>query len=156
MADTFVIQQFIIFFVAVMLGLIIGIAFEVVDVFRMFKRISRFVQLLIDLLFCVGATALVFFTLLLYNWGEVRVHIFLGIGTGALLYYLLLHRILRCLLVWTFKKSIAAIRFVTRPFIIVGHFLLKCAKKISSIISRMEAAGRQLQKNISFPRKKKE
>ncbi|NLZ38923.1 MAG: hypothetical protein GX893_04865 [Firmicutes bacterium] len=155
-AETFVMQQFIVLFVAVILGLMMGMVFEIVDVFCNFMRISRLLQAIIDLLFCFGMTAAVFITLLHFNWGEVRAHTFLGIGTGALLYYLLLHRFVNRLLVKVLEMIEAAVQFMVKPFVMVVRLLRKSAKKLKQLLTRMETAGRKLQKKMSFLRKKKE
>lgn len=79
-------EQFQSFFFTVVIGLLIGV---VVDGYRGFNRFVRLRPLIIslgDLVLWLFLAGLVFFLLLLNNWGEMRAYVLIGITTGILLY----------------------------------------------------------------------
>lgn len=71
-------------------GLLLGAAFDTIGVTARRYNVGKAVRALLDLLYWVAATLLVFRVLLKANGGVVRPFIFLGIGIGAVLYLLLL------------------------------------------------------------------
>ncbi|EGO64548.1 spore cortex biosynthesis protein YabQ [Acetonema longum] len=80
-------EQLHTFMVTVAIGAGLGILY---DFYRVGKRAHRLRNLLTaagDLLYWLVATAAVFFTLLYCNWGELRLYVFLGLASGAFLYF---------------------------------------------------------------------
>lgn len=90
MQETIVSQQIISFVTTVLLGILIGLAYDVLRVVRFLFRPSRKILFFYDLFFWVLVTGTVFFVLLVSNWGEVRAYVFIGLGSGGLIYSLLL------------------------------------------------------------------
>lgn len=165
MQDTFVTQQFVTFAVTVGLGLIIGFGYDVLGVMRHFIRLSRPLQFAIDFLYCLVMTVLVFLALLFNNWGEVRAYVFIGIGMGGVLYFGLLSRFCRRLMIKVIEVFIRMARFVARPFLWMFKKTKALILKISAGASRSKrffegkaAAGERTVQKIKgkFHRKKKE
>lgn len=88
------------FVITIVTGIIIGLMF---DSFRVIREVCKFnyvVTAVADLLFWLMATAIIFFALLLGNWGELRFYIFLGIFLGAYIYFKLFSRYM----LWSVRK----------------------------------------------------
>ena len=80
-------EQLHTFMVTVAIGAGLGILY---DFYRVGKRALRLRSLLTavgDLLYWLAATVIVFLTLLYCNWGELRLYVFLGLASGAFLYF---------------------------------------------------------------------
>lgn len=84
-------EQIFTFAVAVSYGFFIGV---VLDFYRSFfrykKSVNYYVVNLLDVFLWILLTILFLFILLSSNWGEVRAYIFLALGIGVLIYYVLL------------------------------------------------------------------
>lgn len=78
-------QIFMLFFI---IGLIIGIIFDFFRAIRKNFRASDFVTLIEDIVFLSMVSALIIFSIIRINGGEVRFYLFLGIFFGILLYSL--------------------------------------------------------------------
>ncbi|WP_027339857.1 spore cortex biosynthesis protein YabQ [Halonatronum saccharophilum] len=75
------------FFNMLLLGIGIGIIFDLYRVLRWKIRVKRLFTDLGDLLFSLLITLITFIILIYSNGGEVRLYIFLGIISGQLIYY---------------------------------------------------------------------
>lgn len=83
-------SQFYAFLVTILAGVTIGIIFDFYRVIRGLARPKKVFTNLGDLAFWVISTMVIFFLLLVGNWGEIRFYVFVGILAGIGLY-------LRCL-----------------------------------------------------------
>lgn len=75
------------FFTTVCIGLLAGILFDVYRVLRGLWKPRKLGTFIGDMIFWVLLTALVFILLLVGNWGEIRVYVFLGIALGCWWYF---------------------------------------------------------------------
>lgn len=144
--------QIQIFLVTLLTGAFLGIIFDFYRVLRGVFR-PRFVMTTVaDLIYWIVATATVLVSLLLCNWLELRLYVFLGLLGGGVAYYRLLSRYaiylmiraLRCigwLLRWGKKifvyTVILPVSFVTRllawPLVQARHQLGRMWRKLSTI-----------------------
>jgi len=100
-------DQIIAFAVTIAIGFLAGILFDVYRIIRGLwqpKRIGTFIG---DVIFWFIMTCLVFILLLLGNWGELRIYVFIGITTGYFLYLKYfskkVQRLIRKIFIFTFK-----------------------------------------------------
>lgn len=128
-------SQFYAFIVTVLIGLIMGICYDFYRVIKGIIRPRKFFVYMGDLLFWVVSTLIVFFMLLIGNWGELRFYVIVGALVGALLYFKLLsHSVVDVLVnVFSFiRKTInlvfRAIRFtwflITYPLFILKNIII--------------------------------
>ncbi|MDD2553190.1 MAG: spore cortex biosynthesis protein YabQ [Desulfotomaculaceae bacterium] len=75
------------FFITIGIGIIAAFGYDYYRAVRQAFKLKRTGALLGDLIFWLVTTALVLALLLLANWGELRMYVFLGLGLGALLYF---------------------------------------------------------------------
>ncbi|MCR3922208.1 MAG: spore cortex biosynthesis protein YabQ [Firmicutes bacterium] len=158
MQDTFVTQQLITLAVTVGLGMVMGIGFDVLSVLRQFIRLSRTAQFVVDILFCFIMTVVVFSTLIVNNWGEVRAYVFLGLGIGGLVYYLLFHTICRKVMVRIVEIIVAVVRFIAKPFLWSVRLFTRVVRRMRGVFGRVAVVACGVRKKIKakFHRKKKE
>lgn len=79
-------QQFQSFFFTIMLGVFLGI---IIDGYRSIYHLWRprpVIMILGDLILWLFLTGVVFFLLLLNNWGEVRAYVLIGMTLGLIAY----------------------------------------------------------------------
>ena len=84
--------------ITMVLGMAVGLLFDLNRTCRYFWRPRRHLGVFLDLLFCLVATVVVYAGLLLANWGEVRFYVFVGMVLGLGLYYLTLSRFILLLM----------------------------------------------------------
>ncbi len=112
-------SQFYAFLVTILAGVIIGILFDFYRVVRGLVRPRKVFTHLGDLTFWVVSTLVIFFLLLVGNWGEMRFYVFIGILAGIGLY-------LKCLSRYFIKIFGAA-------FLIIRKILMLVAKVCSTL-----------------------
>lgn len=78
-------QIFIFFFI---IGIIIGIIFDIFRVIRKSFKTPDTITFIEDLIFLILTSILIIFSIIKLNGGEVRFYLFLGIFVGILLYSL--------------------------------------------------------------------
>lgn len=93
--------QFYTFGVMILTGISLGLAFDVYRVIRGLARPRKLLTLVGDLLFWLFATALAGAGLLVGNWGEFRLYVFVGLFIGLLVYYWLASALIVTFLAWT-------------------------------------------------------
>lgn len=121
-------QQAVSLVLTIGIGFLTGIIYDIYRVTRGIWQPKRLGTLIGDFFFWVIITILVFSLLLLGNWGEVRVYVFLGLALGFLMY------IKYCSLKgqWLISKMFFAIyktlkfiwRVVTWPFVLIYKIIL--------------------------------
>lgn len=110
------------FMVTVAIGAGLGILY---DFYRVGERALQLRNLLTavgDLLYWLVSTAAVFFTLLYCNWGELRLYVFLGLASGAFLYFRFLSLYLVRVLIFIGRISRRIIRFAAS---IIYYFAIR-------------------------------
>lgn len=75
------------FLITVLAGLLLGLLFDTYRVMRRRTKPRGLVTSLGDLLFWALATTVTFTLLLLGNWGELRLYVFVGLSLGVAFYY---------------------------------------------------------------------
>lgn len=83
-------QQVTAFAATIVTGAFLGIIFDFYRVLSRSLRLRPVFTSVSDLLFWGVATIIIFITLLASNWGEVRMYVFIGLISGALLYFRLM------------------------------------------------------------------
>ncbi|MBT9139849.1 MAG: hypothetical protein DDT30_00421 [Dehalococcoidia bacterium] len=143
MQDSFVYGQLQTFALTVGLGFLIGLIYDFMMTGKKLVRLSRGVHFIIDLLFCLTMTLLVFIALLANNWGEIRAYVFIGLGGGILIYMFFFSRPVSRLLSKSFSLLISFVWCFIRPCLLMF-------RKISRLISE------NIKKAGNFVREKKE
>lgn len=95
-------DQFYYFALTIMIGMIAGFCYDLYKVTRGTLRLRRIGTALGDVLFWLVLTGVVFVLLLLGNWGEVRLYVFLGLVLGAVIYLNFFSRGSTSIITWTF------------------------------------------------------
>lgn len=128
-------SQFYAFLVTVLAGVTIGVIFDFYRVIRGLARPRKVFTYLGDLAFWVISTMVIFFLLLVGNWGEIRFYVFIGILAGIGLYLKCLSRyfiktfalfflIIKKTLMYI-AKTLSMIWFiVTYPFIVIKNIVI--------------------------------
>lgn len=97
--------QFFTIFMMFCGGLLLGTMFDVCRVLSGKLHLPRWILPLVDILYWIVATILVFRLLVYSNEGQVRVFIYLGIGIGICFYYAFLS-------IWVIRLVLLSIRIV--------------------------------------------
>lgn len=84
--------QFFTFLNMIIVGMIIGVFFDLYQVLRGKSNPKRLVTDLFDILFSLLAVIIIFSALLYSNNGQVRVYVFGGVIVGLIIYYWLISK----------------------------------------------------------------
>ena len=159
-------SQFYAFIVTVLIGIIMGICYDFYRVTKGIIHPRKFFVYLGDLLFWVVSTLIVFFMLLIGNWGEFRFYVLVGALVGALLYYKILSHFVIDLLVNSFsfiRKTInlvfRAIKFtwflITYPLFILKNIIIIPVGLLGRAWSGITTfTGRHIERLITGPVKR--
>lgn len=160
-------------------GVLLGFFLDFYRVNRSRRKWKKWCGHVADLLIWCLATVIVFGILLYSNWGEVRVHVFLGLGLGFFLYLYTISRFVIAFYRWlleTLSRFWAfcgkALRFTARlvaaPVVLVGKlvfFPVRLLQQGLTLATRpfanlFRGSGRHLQRlgcrvrDRLFPKKK--
>ncbi len=126
-------SQVFAFGITVLTGITIGLLFDFYRVTKETVSPPRVFNYLGDLLFWVITTLVVFFLLLVGNWGEIRLYVVIGVLTGILVYSKLLSGLVIKTIRFIFfllKKTISSLLKIGRFSWLVLTYPIVLAKKI--------------------------
>lgn len=76
----------------VITGIVIGILFDVFRIIRKSFKTSDFITYIEDILFWILSGGVLLFSIFTFNYGEIRVYIFIGLLFGLIIYLLTLSK----------------------------------------------------------------
>lgn len=119
-------EQLTTFIYFIITGMVLGIVFDVFRILRKSFKTSDIVTNIEDIIFGIATGTILLISIFLFNNGELRLFVFIGIIFGIISYMLLISK-------YFIKLNVAIINFIkkiiillTKPFII----LLKLIKRI--------------------------
>lgn len=121
-----IISQMYLFLIFVANGILIGILFDFFRILRKSFKTNDFITYIEDLLFWILAGTSILYFIFVYNNGEIRLFMFLGIAIGLVLYMLIFSSLF-------IKINVTIIVFMKNIFIKVFTIVLipfKFLKKI--------------------------
>lgn len=118
--DINLMRDFISFCYAILIGLIIGLVYDLYRAFRYFSKPKRILSHIEDLLFWIIVGFTFFLVLVKLTDGVIRGFIFIGFFSGGIIYFLLLSKYMFSLIINTFKLILEMIseiiKIITCPF----------------------------------------
>ena len=147
-------NQAYLFLIFVINGLLIGFIFDVFRILRISFKTKDFVTYIQDIIFWLITGTIVLYSIFVFNNGEIRFYMFLGIGIGVILYIILFSKYIIKFTVKLIKilKNIIH-KFLNIIFIPIT-FIKKLLKKIffkpiSFITINLEKFSTKILKNFS-------
>lgn len=127
-------EQLTNFIYFIITGMILGIVFDIFRILRRSFKTSDTITNIQDILFGLITGVIILSSVFLFNNGELRLYLFIGIGFGILIYMLLISN-------YFIKINVAIINFVkkviilfTKPIIILLKFIKRLFFKPISFI----------------------
>lgn len=151
-------EQLTNFIYFIITGMVLGIVFDIFRILRKSFKTSDLVTNIEDILFGIITGIVLLFTIFLFNNGELRLYLFLGIIFGIILYLLLISKYFIKINVEIIKIIKKFIILITKPFIILLKFIKKIFfKPISFICINLKLLFKKIlkkfSKNIKIPKK---
>lgn len=141
-------EQFNSFLVTVSTGLIMGLVYDIYWLLRYYLHFRKIGTGIGDLIFWSITTALAFFLLLVGNWGEVRLYVFLGILVGLGLYLRWLSPVARRLLVGLVQVLVKLITIIVTvilwPFRLLRKLVLVPLGFLGMALHRVLSGGKRV------------
>ncbi len=144
--------QIVIFLVVFLLGVTVGLAFDIQRVWRSTMRPKRWAQNLMDGLFLLLTGGVVILGVLLLNWGEPRFYVFFGLILGFLAYRWLASQVIFSVLVYLFNLTLRLVitvwnlvlrmvAVVTTPIAVPLRVIIKRARRPLNRLKRVAKSG---------------
>ncbi|WP_378955339.1 spore cortex biosynthesis protein YabQ [Pelosinus sp. sgz500959] len=111
-------SQVLTFVMTILTGILLGGLFDCYRVLRRTFEPRVFMTWFTDLLYWLVATAVMFISLVLSNWGELRFYVFMGVLSGLGLYYHWLSLYVIRLLLWGIEFLIKILQLMKK--IVIG------------------------------------
>lgn len=145
------INQAYLFMIFILNGVLIGITFDVFRILRRSFKTPNFITYIEDMLFWIISALIVMYSLFIFNNGQFRGYIFIGLFLGIAIYMLFFSKFI-------IKISVKIILFIKKFVLailkILGYPIGIIYKIIKNILIR--ANNKNFYKFISFSCKKQE
>jgi len=125
-----VISQANLFLIFVINGLIIGLLFDVFRILRKSFKTSDLITILQDILFWILTGIIILYSIFVFNNGEIRFFMFIGIFLGAGLYMLLLSKYVIKFSVTIISILKKIISFILKIILFPLQWIYKITKKL--------------------------
>lgn len=138
-------EQLTNFIYFIITGMVLGIIFDIFRILRKSFKTSDVVTNIEDILFGISTGIILLGSIFLFNNGELRLYLFLGIAIGIIIYMLFISKyfIKINVAIINFIKKI--IKFLTKPFIILFKFIKRLFfKPISFIFINIKLLTKEL------------
>ena len=156
-----VLNQASLFLVFVINGVIIGLVFDIFRILRKSFKTSDAITIIEDILFWIITGIIILYSIFVFNNGEIRFFMFIGIFLGTMLYMLLISR-------YVIKVSVGIISVIKKIVGFIFKILIFPIQAIYKIIKNilkkpilfcyinLKKTIRQIATKISKNKKKKE
>ena len=111
-------------------GIIIGLIFDIFRILRKSFKTSDIITYIEDILFWTITGILILYTIFVFNYGEIRFFMFVGIFLGAMFYMLLISK-------YVIKVSVTVIEAVKKTIIFIIKVVIFPFKLIYKIIKKV-------------------
>ena len=111
-------------------GTIIGLIFDIFRILRKSFKTSDIVTYIEDILFWVITGILILYSIFIFNYGEIRFFMFVGMFLGAMFYMLLVSK-------YVIKISVSIIEFLKKAIIFVLKIIKFPIEFIDKIIEKI-------------------
>ncbi len=122
-------NQAYLFLIFIINGILIGLLFDVFRISRKVIKTSNFVTYVEDIIFWILTGATILYSIFVFNNGELRLYMFLGIILGTIIYMLFISSYIikiNIKIINIFKKII---KIILTPFIFVVNLFRRIFKK---------------------------
>lgn len=110
-------SETILFLIFLLDGAIVGLLFDIFRILRRSFKTPDFITYIEDIGFGILSGAILIFSIIIFNKGELRLFIFLGIILGLAIYMLTISK-------YVVKISVKIIRFITKIVITILKIIL--------------------------------
>ena len=142
-------EQLTNFIYFIITGMILGIIFDIFRILRKSFKTSDIVTNIEDIIFGLITGGILLTSIFLFNNGELRLYLFLGIAFGIFLYMLLISKYFININVTIINFIKKIITLITKPFIILLKFIKKLFfKPISFICINLKLLFKKIFKNF--------
>ena len=142
------INQAYLFLIFILNGLLIGIVFDVFRILRRSFKTPNVVTYLEDILFWIISVSIVLYSLFIFNNGEIRGYIFIGILFGIALYMLFFSKTI-------IKIFVKIILFCKKIIYSLFKIIIFPIKKLGIILSKIAKKFKNLKNIEKFKKKSK-
>ncbi len=137
------IEQAYNFIIFILNGIAIGIIFDIFRILRRSFKTSDFITCIEDICFWILSGLLTIFTITFFNYGEIRLYIFIAIIIGVIFYILTISK-------YFIKFNVTILTFVKKIFITPITFIYN---KIRQIVLKLVEPIHKIREKIKNNKK---
>ena len=134
-------NQAYIFMIFILIGIIIGIVFDIFRIFRKTIKTRDSITYIQDILFCLITGFLLLYGIFQFNQGEIRIYMFISVILGITIYILTISKYFIKINVFLLNKIITIVKKLINiliiPIKILNNLIHKLFRPISFIIINM-------------------
>ena len=144
------IEQLIKFGYFIIVGVSLSIVFDIFRISRKTIKTSDIITNIEDILFGIITGIIILFSIFIFNNGELRLYIFLGIAVGIIIYMIFISKYFIRLNMYIINLIKTIFVFITKPFIFIFRILKKVIfRPISFIFINIRKSFLKKKKKIS-------
>ena len=111
------------FLIFVINGIIIGLVFDFFRILRISFKTKDFVTYIEDIIFWIITGIILLYSIFIFNNGQIRLFMFIGVGIGIISYILLVSK-------YVIKINVFIVNIIKKIILIPLNFIYKIIKKI--------------------------
>lgn len=116
-------NQAYLFLIFVINGIIIGLVFDFFRILRISFKTKDFVTYIEDIIFWIITGIILLYSIFIFNNGQIRLFMFIGVGIGIISYILLVSK-------YVIKINVFIVNLIKKIILIPLNFIYKIIKKI--------------------------
>lgn len=116
-------NQAYLFLIFVINGIIIGLVFDFFRILRISFKTKDFVTYIEDIIFWIITGIILLYSIFIFNNGQIRLFMFIGVGIGIISYILLVSK-------YVIKINVFIVNIIKKIILIPLNFIYKIIKKI--------------------------
>lgn len=116
-------NQAYLFLIFVINGIIIGLVFDFFRILRISFKTKDFVTYIEDIIFWIITGIILLYAIFIFNNGQIRLFMFIGVGIGIISYILLVSK-------YVIKINVFIVNIIKKIILIPLNFIYKIIKKI--------------------------
>ena len=123
-------EQLTSFIIFTVIGVIISIIFDIFRILRKTFKTPDIITYIEDVIFLIVTGLIILFSIFLFNNGELRLYIFIGISIGIVLYMLFISK-------YFIKLNVFMINLIKNIIVKILHIILKPIKYLHYLIKKV-------------------
>ena len=118
-------EQLFSFFIFIIVGMIISLSFDIFRILRKVIKTTDIITYLEDVIFWIITMFIILISIFIFNNGELRLYIFIGMIIGIILYLIFISKYFIKFGIYILKISYKIINILFKPILFISKIIKK-------------------------------